>query len=109
MTEISEVQQTVVRNGDTEDVSHHRVFLLGENRWEEPSRLRTTKGADRVKNKDATTKCLQCRGEGRLLCTGEQLSPQIILIFQFFTLVVIVPLSLKGCCLGRGMCLLIHL
>ncbi|KAF7837322.1 protein disulfide isomerase pTAC5, chloroplastic isoform X1 [Senna tora] len=70
MTEISEIQQTVVGNGDTEvNVSHQRVFLLGENRWEEPSRLAASKGVDKSKNKDATTKCLQCRGEGRLLCT----------------------------------------
>ncbi|CAA6673276.1 unnamed protein product [Spirodela intermedia] len=53
-------------------VSGHRVFLLGENRWEEPSRL-----ADRnrpIGNKGTTTspsstRCLTCRGEGRLMCT----------------------------------------
>lgn len=58
--------------GETEvEVSQHRVFLLGENRWEEPSRL---VGRDKkvgvIKTKDARTKCLSCRGEGRLLCTG---------------------------------------
>ena len=71
MTEISEVQQKVVRKGDTGiEASHRRVFLLGENRWEEPSRLASSDGLVKSKKKDATTKCLQCRGEGRLLCTG---------------------------------------
>ncbi|KAI4338298.1 hypothetical protein L6164_016640 [Bauhinia variegata] len=70
VTEISEVQQTVVEGSDGEaEVSHHRVFLLGENRWEDSSRLVANKRADASKNKGATTKCLQCRGEGRLLCT----------------------------------------
>ncbi|XP_047317453.1 protein disulfide isomerase pTAC5, chloroplastic-like [Impatiens glandulifera] len=35
---------------------HHGVYVVEENRWEEPSKL--------------IGKCLQCRGEGRLLCTG---------------------------------------
>lgn len=71
MTEIPEVQQKVEGKGDAGIQSSHRgVFLLGENRWEEPSRLVASDGVDRGKNKDATTKCLQCRGEGRLLCTG---------------------------------------
>ncbi|BBH09528.1 plastid transcriptionally active 5 [Prunus dulcis] len=39
-TEISEVQQTLVKDGVTEvEVSEHRVFLLGKNRWEDSSRL----------------------------------------------------------------------
>ncbi|XAR62595.1 hypothetical protein NMG60_11017419 [Bertholletia excelsa] len=70
--DISEIQQTVVEDdGVTEvEASQHRVFLLGENRWEEPSRLggrgQQVGGA---KSKNPTTKCLSCRGEGRLLCT----------------------------------------
>ncbi|XP_068316969.1 protein disulfide isomerase pTAC5, chloroplastic isoform X1 [Pyrus communis] len=71
-TEITEVQQTVVKEEDgTEvEVSHHRVFLLGENRWEDSSRLITNKkkGGD-GKTVGASTRCLTCRGEGRLLCT----------------------------------------
>ncbi|KAJ1405105.1 PGBD-like superfamily [Sesbania bispinosa] len=71
VTEISEVQQKVVEKGDKgTEISRQGVFLLGENRWEEPSRLVANDGVDRSKNKDATTKCLQCRGEGRLLCTA---------------------------------------
>ncbi|KAF1878981.1 hypothetical protein Lal_00047653 [Lupinus albus] len=71
VTEISEVQQKVVAKDDSgvQVSSHQGVFLLGENRWEEPSRLVASPGVDRTKNKDGTTKCLQCRGEGRLLCT----------------------------------------
>ncbi|KAK7278547.1 hypothetical protein RJT34_23577 [Clitoria ternatea] len=70
VTKISEVQQKVVEKSDKgTEVSHRGVFLLGENRWEEPSRLVASDGVDRSKNKDITIKCLQCRGEGRLLCT----------------------------------------
>ncbi|RDX64972.1 Protein disulfide isomerase pTAC5, chloroplastic, partial [Mucuna pruriens] len=69
VTEISEVQQKVVKNDKETEVSHRGVFLLGENRWENPSRLVASEEINRSKNKDATTKCLQCRGEGRLLCT----------------------------------------
>ncbi|CAL8137788.1 unnamed protein product [Prunus armeniaca] len=39
-TEISEVQQTLVKEGVTKvEVSKHLVFLLGENRWKDSSRL----------------------------------------------------------------------
>ena len=52
-------------------VSQHRVFLLGENRWEDSSRLAgNIKRVSESKTKESTTKCLSCRGEGRLLCTG---------------------------------------
>ncbi|XP_050372750.1 protein disulfide isomerase pTAC5, chloroplastic isoform X2 [Argentina anserina] len=65
VTEISEVKQIVLKEDAAElDESYHRVFLLGENRWEEPSRLNRNKG-----NEANTTKCLTCRGEGRLLCS----------------------------------------
>ncbi|GMP55664.1 hypothetical protein CsSME_00020420 [Camellia sinensis var. sinensis] len=72
ITEISEIQQTVVEEGGVTEVevSEHRVFLLGENRWEEPSRLAgRSKQVGGAKSKDRITKCLSCRGEGRLLCT----------------------------------------
>ncbi|XP_047976699.1 protein disulfide isomerase pTAC5, chloroplastic [Salvia hispanica] len=66
-------------------VPRARVFLLGENRWEDSSRL--SGGSKRiVKNTkvNSTTNCLTCRGEGRLLCmecdgTGEpNIEPQFI-------------------------------
>ncbi|MCD7453253.1 hypothetical protein HAX54_020293 [Datura stramonium] len=76
--EIEEVQQrTVKEDGVSEtEVSHHRVYLLGENRWEEPSRLSTSKRPADTTNGSTTMKCITCRGEGRLLCmecdgTGE--------------------------------------
>ncbi|MBA0813029.1 hypothetical protein Gohar_026918 [Gossypium harknessii] len=86
LTEISEIQQKVVKEeGFTEaEVSQHRVFLLGENRWEEPSRLTgKDKQATGSENIDAKTSCHACRGEGRLMCaecdgTGEpNVEPQV--------------------------------
>lgn len=80
ITEISEIQQTVMKEeGVTQvDLSEKRVFLLGENRWEEPSRLagRGNQDAGR-KDKKATTQCLTCRGEGRLMCVGTFVTAQI--------------------------------
>ncbi|KAF3974562.1 hypothetical protein CMV_002114 [Castanea mollissima] len=70
--DISEVKQTVVNEESVTEVevSQHRVFLLGENRWEEPSRLvGRNKPFGNSKTKDTITKCLTCRGEGRLMCT----------------------------------------
>ncbi|XP_074275435.1 uncharacterized protein LOC141599349 isoform X2 [Silene latifolia] len=73
VTEVREVRETVVKKEPTDVyVSEHRVFLLGENRWEEPSRLNKTKGNTQI----SAGKCLTCKGEGRLLCmecdgTGE--------------------------------------
>nr|APA20112.1 putative type 1 membrane protein [Populus tomentosa] len=71
VTEIPEIHQKVVKEEVTEvEVSHHRVFLLGENRWEEPSRLNgRKKQVSGSKTKDSSKQCLTCRGEGRLLCT----------------------------------------
>ncbi|KAK6781204.1 hypothetical protein RDI58_023388 [Solanum bulbocastanum] len=76
--EIEEVQQTIVKEDSVSEteVSHHRVFLLGENRWEEPSRLSSSKKPAETTSGSTTTKCITCRGEGRVLCmecdgTGE--------------------------------------
>ncbi|XP_043703515.1 protein disulfide isomerase pTAC5, chloroplastic [Telopea speciosissima] len=87
MTEFSEIQQTVVKeSGTTEvEVSQHRVFLLGENRWEEPSRLvGKGKKVGGSTTSAVVTKCPTCRGEGHLLCmecdgTGEpNIEPQFM-------------------------------
>ncbi|CAN6479536.1 unnamed protein product [Victoria cruziana] len=70
-TEVSEIKQMPLNDNvlmETETLEH-KVYLLGENRWEEPSRL---SGRDRGKVEDEAksgTKCLACRGEGRLMCT----------------------------------------
>ncbi|WOL09640.1 hypothetical protein Cni_G18393 [Canna indica] len=71
IAETTEIQQKIVKeNGNAQvNVSQHKVFLLGENRWEEPSRLI---GRDKTLDKSkpvSLKKCLSCRGEGRLMCT----------------------------------------
>lgn len=88
ITDISKVEQTVVTEEGVSKVeaSQHRVFLLGENRWEEPSRLSGNSKRTVTKSTSANvaTKCLSCRGEGRLLCmecdgTGEpNVEPQFL-------------------------------
>ncbi|KAG0453804.1 hypothetical protein HPP92_025108 [Vanilla planifolia] len=64
VTEFAEIQEKVIKKTDEGkvEVSQHRVFLLGENRWEEPSRLG-------LKAKLNRNQCLTCRGEGRLMCS----------------------------------------
>ncbi|KAL8172291.1 hypothetical protein V2J09_024095 [Rumex salicifolius] len=71
VTENTEMQQTVVKKeGMTELEASHRVFLLGENRWEEPSRLiGNDKQTGTSIAQDSSGRCLTCRGEGRLMCT----------------------------------------
>ncbi|KAK9168749.1 hypothetical protein Syun_000889 [Stephania yunnanensis] len=60
----------------------NEVSPLTENRWEEPSRLNGKAGTNNTPV--GTTKCLECRGEGRILCmecdgTGEQnIEPQFL-------------------------------
>ncbi|XP_068666463.1 protein disulfide isomerase pTAC5, chloroplastic-like [Aristolochia californica] len=80
LTEITEIMETVIKENEAEiEVSQHRVFLLGENRWEEPSRL-----VGKNKKNVGATKCLSCHGEGRLMCiecdgTGEpNIEPQFL-------------------------------
>ncbi|CAH9099472.1 unnamed protein product [Cuscuta europaea] len=70
---ISEFEQKVVKGDMETDVTHRRVFLLGENRWEEPSsRLKgNTQSASTKSSSDMTTrKCLTCHGDGQLICMG---------------------------------------
>ncbi|KAJ8755285.1 hypothetical protein K2173_019083 [Erythroxylum novogranatense] len=71
--EISEIRQKVVKEDGISEtgVSQHRVFLIGENRWEQPSRLvNRDKTPGGNKASPSTAKCLTCRGEGRLMCVG---------------------------------------
>ncbi|PKA52777.1 hypothetical protein AXF42_Ash001758 [Apostasia shenzhenica] len=65
------IQETVIKEAlESEiEVSQHRVFLLGENRWEEPSRLGRRDRPLKVNKAASPTQCLTCRGEGRLMCT----------------------------------------
>ncbi|CAN0875517.1 Protein disulfide isomerase pTAC5, chloroplastic [Linum grandiflorum] len=71
VTEISDMQKKVVKEegGREAGMSKHRVFLLGENRWEEPSRLVGKSKEGNVNMVRKVTKCLTCRDEGRLMCT----------------------------------------
>ncbi|XP_057809650.1 protein disulfide isomerase pTAC5, chloroplastic [Salvia miltiorrhiza] len=86
-TDVNEIEQTIVTDESVTEggASRARVFLLGENRWEEPSRLSGgSKRSAKNTKENPTTKCLTCRGEGRLLCmecdgTGEpNIEPQFI-------------------------------
>lgn len=71
VTNVSEVKEiALTEDGLSQvEVSHQRVYLLGENRWEEPSRL-SGKGKSETQSGSGETvrKCLSCRGEGRVLC-----------------------------------------
>ncbi|CAK9209767.1 unnamed protein product [Sphagnum troendelagicum] len=49
--------------------SRPRVYLLGENRWEDSSRLIKKSKGQKTNLKPATEKCFSCRGEGVTLCT----------------------------------------
>ncbi|CAI0436797.1 unnamed protein product [Linum tenue] len=71
MTELSKIHQKVVKEEGATSVeaSHHRVFLLGENRWEEPSRLVSRYKEDTANWGTRTTQCRACRGTGRVMCT----------------------------------------
>ncbi|KAK1428996.1 hypothetical protein QVD17_11195 [Tagetes erecta] len=67
------------------DVSEHRVFLLGENRWEDSSRLKNRQTQTQTNTQGGLKiKCITCRGEGHLLClecdgTGEpNIEPQFL-------------------------------
>lgn len=87
VNEVKEVQQKSVNKGSNDvEVPRHRVFLLGENRWEEPSRLTKENGkqVSEATSRVSANKCIVCRGEGRLLCmecdgTGEpNIEPQFM-------------------------------
>ncbi|KAF9604793.1 hypothetical protein IFM89_010334, partial [Coptis chinensis] len=72
VTEVLEIKQNVIKESEVAEfeASHHRVFLLGENRWEDSSRLvGGNKEVSASKVGISTTKCIACRGEGRILCT----------------------------------------
>ncbi|KAJ7543645.1 hypothetical protein O6H91_09G046500 [Diphasiastrum complanatum] len=52
-----------------ENVNQRRVYLLGENRWEDPELL-LTKSINSTGIKSVVfEKCFSCRGEGQTLCT----------------------------------------
>ncbi|CAL5031050.1 unnamed protein product [Urochloa decumbens] len=63
VTGIAEVRQTVVTENGVSGagVSEHRVFLLGENRWEDPSRLTQKKEPVSTGTAASTKTCISCR------------------------------------------------
>ncbi|GER53736.1 plastid transcriptionally active 5 [Striga asiatica] len=77
-SEVQEVQKTVVTDEGINEfkVSEHRVFLLGENRWEEPSRLSGEcdgTGEPNIEEQflewvDEGAKCPYCEGLGYTTC-----------------------------------------
>ena len=55
--------------------SDRRVYLLGENRWEEPSRLNGKNGTVATISKLVLGEnCYSCKGVGTMLCTGKNYS-----------------------------------
>ncbi|KAF9607050.1 hypothetical protein IFM89_030823 [Coptis chinensis] len=68
VTEVLEIKQNVIKESEVAEfkASHHHVFLLGENRWEDSSRLvGRNKEVSASKVEISTTTCIACRGEGR--------------------------------------------
>eukprot|EP00252_Welwitschia_mirabilis_P023712 TRINITY_DN677_c0_g1_i7.p1 TRINITY_DN677_c0_g1~~TRINITY_DN677_c0_g1_i7.p1 ORF type:complete len:354 (-),score=81.33 TRINITY_DN677_c0_g1_i7:608-1669(-) len=61
-TKVAAVEQSIATESGVE-LSERRVYLLGENRWEEPQRLKHSPNAS------AVNKCFSCRGEGKMMCT----------------------------------------
>lgn len=89
ITPVPEIPSRIVKEYKEPD---HRVFLLGENRWEDSSRLTNqnkqggqSQSQSQIDSKGVvTTRCITCRGEGHLLCeecdgTGEpNIEPQFL-------------------------------
>ncbi|CAH9071778.1 unnamed protein product [Cuscuta epithymum] len=84
---ISEFEQKVIKGDMETDVTQRRVFLLGENQWEEPSswlKGNTQSAATKSSSDMTTRKCLTCHGDGHLICmdcygTGEpNIEPQFM-------------------------------
>ena len=85
VTGIAEVRQTVVTENGVSGVgiSENRVFLLGENRWEDPSRLTQNKNLVSTGTAASAKTCISCRGEGRLMCLGTKTKSIHGLVLQY--------------------------
>ncbi|KAH7439998.1 hypothetical protein KP509_04G086900 [Ceratopteris richardii] len=59
------LKKDVNASGET---SRPRVYLLGENRWEEPDRL-ASKNMNSVASRELGEQCFSCKGQGRTMCT----------------------------------------
>eukprot|EP00271_Cylindrocystis_brebissonii_P001109 TRINITY_DN11375_c0_g1_i1.p1 TRINITY_DN11375_c0_g1~~TRINITY_DN11375_c0_g1_i1.p1 ORF type:complete len:498 (-),score=63.23 TRINITY_DN11375_c0_g1_i1:841-2334(-) len=83
--EVPEVMRYARTSIEASDGTPQRVYLLGENRWEDPSRISTFKSTppiavgasgNPVASKVTGTKCIACRSQGSVTCmecegTGE--------------------------------------
>ncbi|KAI3706239.1 hypothetical protein L6452_23844 [Arctium lappa] len=86
VTEVPEILSRIVKEYVEPDVYDNRVFLLGENRWEDSSRLKNRNKQDsQTDSKGVVTKrCITCCGIGHLQCeecdgTGEpNIEPQFL-------------------------------
>ncbi|KAH9317000.1 hypothetical protein KI387_018769, partial [Taxus chinensis] len=67
VTEIAQIQQAISIKPEGVEISEKQVYLLGENRWEEPQRLlNKQKSGSKV---DTIARCINCRGEGKIFCS----------------------------------------
>nr|XP_043612884.1 protein disulfide isomerase pTAC5, chloroplastic-like [Erigeron canadensis] len=87
VTKAPEIPSSFVKEDPEPYESDNRVYLLGENRWEDASRLKNRNGQNQTQTDSkgvVTTKCITCRGVGHLLClecdgTGEpNIEPQFL-------------------------------
>ncbi|XP_057853532.2 protein disulfide isomerase pTAC5, chloroplastic isoform X2 [Cryptomeria japonica] len=65
---IAKIEQAIVSKTEGVEISEKRVYLLGENRWEEPQRLKSKQNGGGTKVQ-TSARCISCRGEGKMLCT----------------------------------------
>lgn len=89
VAEVPEILSRIVKEYVEPDVSDNRVFLLGENRWEDSSRLKNRNKQDGQRSQTdsegvVTKRCITCCGIGHLQCaecdgTGEpNIEPQFL-------------------------------
>ena len=73
ITEVPEILSGIVKEYIESDVNDTRVFLLGENRWEDSSRLKNRNKQDNSQTDSkgvVMTRCITCCGIGHLQCSG---------------------------------------
>lgn len=63
VAKVAEIQQSIKSDPEGVEISDRRVYLLGENRWEEPQRLVDQRRGTKV------SMCFSCKGVGNILCT----------------------------------------
>ncbi|GLJ30916.1 hypothetical protein SUGI_0615660 [Cryptomeria japonica] len=86
---IAKIEQAIISKAGGVEISEKRVYLLGENRWEEPQRLKSKQNGGGTKV-GTSARCFSCRGEGKMLCTGNISFPfhKVILVNEMMLLLV---------------------